>query len=100
MTTLTRRCRAGALAASLAVALFAATPAVSAAPAAPDLADGVEAYERDVFEIVGSTLRNPTVETDPAAPLFTVSGVAARAAARVSRSTWGTGRRPRPRRAW
>ena len=87
MTTLTRRCRTGAIAASLAVALFVATPAVHAAPV-PDLADEVEAYERDVFEILGSTLRNPTVETDPAAPLFTVSGV------RLERSpgvalTWG-----------
>jgi hypothetical protein len=88
MTTLIRRCRAGALAASLAVALFAATPVVSAAPAPPDLADGVEAHERDVFEIVGSTLRNPTVETDPAAPLFTVSGVRLERTPGVA-LTWG-----------
>jgi hypothetical protein len=59
--------------------LFAAVAAVSfatpASAAGPDTADLVEAYERDVFEIVGSTLRNPTAATDPSAPLFNVAGV-------------------------
>ena len=50
------------------------TPATAARPG--DEADAVEAYERDVFEIVGSTLRNPDpASTDPAAPLFNVAGV-------------------------
>ena len=41
----------------------------------PDTADAVEVYERDVFVIVGSTLRNPGPTTDPGAPLFNVAGV-------------------------
>jgi hypothetical protein len=41
-----------------------------------DPADGVEAYERDVYEIVGSTLRNPDpATTAPDAHLFNVAGV-------------------------
>lgn len=60
---------AGALVASAVIT----TPA-HAAPA--DTADAVAVYERDVFVIVGSTLRNPTEATDPAAPLFNVAGVA------------------------
>jgi hypothetical protein len=67
--------RARALVASVAVAgaLLPFGPAAHAAP--PDTADAVQIYQRDVFVIVGSTLRNPTVDTDPAAPLFTDSGV-------------------------
>ena len=57
----------------LAGALVAGLPAAHAAPA--DTADAVEVYERDVFVIVGSTLRTPTPDTDPSAPLFTNSGV-------------------------
>lgn len=60
---------AGALVASI----IATTPA-HASPA--DTADAVEVYERDVFVIVGSTLRNPTEATDPGATLFNVAGVA------------------------
>jgi hypothetical protein len=68
--------RARALVASLAVAgaLLPFGPAAHASPA--DAADAVQIYERDVFVIVGSTLRNPTADTDPGAPLFTNSGVA------------------------
>ncbi len=55
------------------LALFAVAPPASAAK--PDQADAVEAYERDVFVIVGSTLRNPDATTDPSAPLFNVAGV-------------------------
>lgn len=64
-----------------AVALLAATGAASTvrtASAAPmvDAADAVEPYERDVFVIVGATLRNPDpASTAPDAPLFNVAGV-------------------------
>ena len=54
-------------------ALVAMAPPASAAP--PDQADALEAYERDVFVIVGSTLRNPEATTDPSAPLFNNAGV-------------------------
>lgn len=50
-------------------------PAARAASPHADQADAVVAYERDVFVIVGSTLRNPDEMTDPAAPLFNVAGV-------------------------
>ena len=53
-----------------------AAPASAAAVNKGDTADEVQAYERDVFEIVGSTLRNPDEATDPDAPLFNVAGVA------------------------
>ncbi len=45
------------------------------AMARPDQSDFTEVYDRDVYEIVGSTLRNPTAETAPDAPLFNVAGV-------------------------
>ena len=68
--------RARALVASLALA-GALLPFGSAAHASPpDAADAVQAYPRDVFVVVGSTLRNPTADTDPNAPLFTNAGVA------------------------
>jgi hypothetical protein len=54
-------------------ALVALAPPAAAAP--PDQADAVEAFERDVFVIVGSTLRNPDETTDPSAPLFNNAGV-------------------------
>jgi hypothetical protein len=44
------------------------------AAAADDHADAVEPYERDVYVIVGSTLRNPDSATAWSAPLFNVSG--------------------------
>jgi hypothetical protein len=49
-------------------------PAAVAAP--PDAADFVQVHNRDVFVIVGSTLRTPTPETDASAPLFTNTGIA------------------------
>ncbi|MCI0395430.1 MAG: hypothetical protein L0332_05435 [Chloroflexi bacterium] len=56
------------------VALLVSRPAgVSADP--PDHEDAVQAYNRDVYVIVGSTLRNPTAETSPEAPLFNIAGV-------------------------
>ena len=60
--------------AALAGALFSFGPAAHASP--PDTADAVQVYNRDVFVIVGSTLRNPTADTDPGAPLFTDTGIA------------------------
>src|SRR5215510_10040094 len=43
--------------------------------AAPDHADGLEIFTRDIFAIVGSTLRNPTDTTASDAPIFNVAGV-------------------------
>lgn len=74
MNILTTRARALVASLVLAGALVPFAPAAHASP--PDTADAVEVYERDVFVIVGSTLRNPTAATDPSAPLFTNSGVA------------------------
>jgi hypothetical protein len=62
---------AAAITATLALVVLA--PPASAAP--PDQADAVEVHERDVFVIVGSTLRNPDATTDPSAPLFNNAGV-------------------------
>lgn len=42
----------------------------------PDRADYVQTFARDVFVIVGSTLRNPDDATDDAKSLFNVAGVA------------------------
>lgn len=73
--------RACALAVSLAVSgAFLAGGPLSAAPA--DHADAVQIYERDVFEIVGVTLRPPTDATDHSAPLFNTAGVSLE-------TTWG-----------
>jgi hypothetical protein len=41
----------------------------------PDQQDAVEVFNRDVFVIVGSTLRNPDATTLDSAPLFNVAGV-------------------------
>lgn len=85
---------AAAVVAAVATITF-ATPAHAAGP---DVADAVEVFEGDVFEIVGSTLRNPTAATDPSARLFSNSGVSlertwgqwsAAAATSVVRSTGG-----------
>ncbi len=73
MNILTTRVRMASLALCIAGGLLTslAQPAMAAAP---DPADGIAVYERDVYEIVGSTLRNPTDATDPSAPLFNVAG--------------------------
>jgi hypothetical protein len=42
---------------------------------APDRQDSVQVFNRDVFVIVGSTLRNPDATTADSAPLFNVAGV-------------------------
>ena len=73
MKILTTRARALLASLALAGALIPFAPAAHAAP--PHAADAVEVYERDVFVIVGSTLRNPSADTDPGAPLFTNAGV-------------------------
>jgi hypothetical protein len=57
----------------LAAALLLGAPAAMAAPA--DVADAVQVFDRDVFVIVGSTLRVPDAGTDPDAPLFTNTGI-------------------------
>jgi hypothetical protein len=62
-----------AAAATATLALVAWAPPASAAP--PDQADAVQVYERDVYVIVGSTLRNPDATTDASAPLFNNAGV-------------------------
>jgi hypothetical protein len=51
-------------------------PAPTAEAASPDTQDGLEIFTRDIFVIVGSTLRNPDATTVPTAPLFNVAGVA------------------------
>jgi hypothetical protein len=59
-----------------AVGLLAAGPlAAPAAAAPPDQADFIEAFERDVFVIVGASLRNPDATTDPSERLYNVAGV-------------------------
>src|SRR5262245_4556060 len=58
------------------LALGPAGPVFSARGASPDPDDGYYTYTRDIFVIVGSTLRNPTESTPPGAPLFNVAGVA------------------------
>lgn len=59
-------------------ALVAAVAFAAPAPAKPvlDREDFVTPYERDVYEIVVSTLRNPTDATSPDANLFNDAGVA------------------------
>lgn len=57
------------------------TPEASAAPrlgaaGGPDEQDYLQIFTRDVYVIVGSTLRNPDNTTADAAPLFNVAGVA------------------------
>jgi hypothetical protein len=59
-------------------ALFMFASAISAkvmALGGADQQDYVEVYSRDVFVIVGSTLRNPDATTQPEAPLYSDSGV-------------------------
>ncbi len=72
MKILTTRARAVAVSVAVSVALLTGAP-VSAAPA--DHADAVEIFERDVFEIVGVTLRPASDATDAGAALFNTSGV-------------------------
>ena len=57
------------------LATFGGTPPVTDA-AAKDTSDFAETFDRDVYVIVGSTLRNPSEDTEPSAPLFSDSGIA------------------------
>ena len=62
-------------AAAAMTAALALVAVASPAPAGqPDQADAVEVFERDVFVIVGTTLRNPDATTEPSAPLFNNAG--------------------------
>jgi hypothetical protein len=63
-------------AAALLIGTLVAGPlATPAGAAAPDEADAIEVFARDVFVVVGSTLRNPTATTGPGEPLFNVAGI-------------------------
>lgn len=62
----------------LGAGLLLALPGVTQGPvlaAPPDPQDDITIFNRDVFETVGSTLRNPDGNTSPTAPLFNVAGV-------------------------
>jgi hypothetical protein len=64
----------------LAIAVLAGASAAIAA--APDRQDALQAFDRDVYVIVGASLRNPTADTPGDARLFSVVGAALPA-------TWG-----------
>jgi hypothetical protein len=49
---------------------------VRAGAAPPDRADALQVFNRDVYVVVGQSLRNPTADTPADAPLFNVAGVA------------------------
>ena len=72
MTTLSAR-RTLTLALLTAAALM--TGPAHAGLIATDQADAVQVYPRDLYVIVGSTLRNPDSTTPSSAPLFNVAGV-------------------------
>jgi hypothetical protein len=67
--------RAAAATAIAVAAVVAVTASAGAAPNKGDAADEVVPFARDVFVIVGSSLRNPDDTTAPDAPLFNVAGV-------------------------
>jgi hypothetical protein len=67
-------CRRVALLVSAAV--FVAGPLGEVAGAGrPDRADATGAVERDVFEVIGRSLRNPVATSDPDAFLYNVAGL-------------------------
>src|SRR5262249_41314875 len=70
-----RRAWLVAVVAALALTLYDAPFGAVAHAASPDRADGIEVFKRDVFVIVGSSLRNPDDTTADSAPLFNVAGV-------------------------
>ena len=76
MTNNTPRAVRRVVLAVLSTAALLALPLASPAVALPDHADAIDVYARDVYVVVGSTLRNPTAATDPSAPLFTDAGIA------------------------
>ena len=65
--------RTGTLLAAL--VLTAAPLAAPAAAAPPDQADTIEIMTRDVFEVVGQALRNPSATTPADAALFNVAAI-------------------------
>jgi hypothetical protein len=74
MTTLFTFARHAVTLALLTTAALTARPA-SAAQIGKYQAEGLELYPRDVYVIVGSTLRNPDASTPLTAPLFNQAGV-------------------------
>jgi hypothetical protein len=61
---------------SLVLALGFADLAEGADHAKPDREEALQAFNRDVYWLDGSTLRNPTVDTSPDAPLYSAVGAA------------------------
>jgi hypothetical protein len=60
----------------LAVLLLVAGPLAGPASAAPpDQADAIEIMTRDVFVVLGASLRNPDTTTAPHEPLYNVAGL-------------------------
>lgn len=60
----------------LAALLLVAGPLARPAPAAPpDQADAIETMTRDVFVVLGASLRNPSATTAPDEPLYNVAGL-------------------------
>jgi hypothetical protein len=57
------------------LALSISSPLQTALAFSPDHPDGLEIFARDVFAIVGVSLRNPDSTTAPDAPLFNDAGV-------------------------
>lgn len=76
MSTISKRTLRATCIVLLVILGAAGTATTASAARGGDAADAVEAYERDVYEIVGSTLRNPDpATTAPDARLFNVAGV-------------------------
>src|SRR5262245_2111935 len=83
-----RRSVAAILFASLALAVQFVGDGSIARADQPDQQDAVQSFNRDVFWLDGSTLRNPDATTQPGVPLFNLLGIALGV-------TWGGGRRRR-----
>ncbi len=74
MSMASRRATRTLCALVLLMAAAVSTASTASAAKGGDHADAVEAFERDVYEIVVSTLRNPGAATSPDAALFNVAG--------------------------
>jgi hypothetical protein len=66
--------RAARILAVAALVLVGAVPNPAEAQS-PDHEDAIEAFARDVFVVVGASLRNPDATTDPGEPLYNVVGL-------------------------
>ena len=75
MSMASKRTASTICASLLVIAGAVGTAATASAAKGGDPADAVEIYERDVYEIVVSTLRNPDATTSPDAALFNNAGV-------------------------